>query len=106
MPSSVLVKAGRSPRTSTSRAAGSNWTSPRVIRGAWLTGGLRCSARIRASSSPKSLRAAAGGAVDGGCAAADAPPHAHYDAGSGQRAGRQERVPDHAAVHAPPCLRL
>ena len=54
MPSSVLVKAGRCPQTSTSRAAGSNSTSPILIRGAWLTGGRRCSARIRASSSPKS----------------------------------------------------
>ena len=35
MPSSVLVKAGRCPRTSTSRAAGSNSTSPILIRGAW-----------------------------------------------------------------------
>ena len=32
MPSSVAVKAGRCPRTSTSRAVGSNSTSPIVIR--------------------------------------------------------------------------
>ena len=54
MPSSVPVSAGRSPRISTSRAAGSNSTSPILIRGDWLTGGRRCSALSRASSSPKS----------------------------------------------------
>ena len=54
MPSSVPVRAGRCPLISTSRAAGSNSTSPIFIRGDWLAGGLRCSARSRASSSPKS----------------------------------------------------
>src|SRR6516165_10320935 len=50
----VPVSVGRSPWTSTSRAAGSNSSSPIFIRGDWLTGGLRCSALSRASSSPKS----------------------------------------------------
>ena len=54
MPSSVAVREGRSPQTSTSRAAGSNSSSPITIRGPRLTDGLRCSARSLASSSPKS----------------------------------------------------
>lgn len=45
MLSSVAVKAGRSPQTNASRATGSKSTSPILIRGVWLTGGLRCSAR-------------------------------------------------------------
>jgi len=93
----------RAPAASWPIALRATYAPPRRGRGApgrgrWVRLGstTRSSRRLHADRGHRGRRVRRGG----GTAAC------RYCAGPGQRACRQERMPDHAAVHTPPCLRL